>query len=596
MTTFISYEELTNQRIGGLGQTDWVVIGPEEDSTVMLMEAARDSSEQTAIGEIHLYHPFVTEDGIRLSLEELLLDERYADGFLGMPVWMLQEVGFLNEKIRGKHRYELLLRLAERYPVIGKRLPDTACGMEKWEMDQPEAASIEAQQGAYRDDCYIVGKYSQLLRECGYFDTVVEGLLQQAESFPDAKNSIAWLEEMLCHGEWYYRILDATAPVLLYYGVTYCYNILNTMLDGLRSALKHQGVRVITYDEQKEDVAGLSRFAGCRFRAVIGVQSYLMSVYMKQSGRFLHDKIIGPKFNLILDHPIWLKNQLMHVPDSYYVLTHDRNYADFIRRYYPQVAGTFLFPPGGCAWSDQKPAPERCYDVVFIGTYGDYRSKCEVMHQSRREVRFLANHFLFHMRTNTEDTAEAAFYRALRDYELTYTDAEFLDVFFEFRSVIQCVMYYYREKVIRTLLEQGIAVDVWGTSWRNAPFADHPYLTIHEDVTPKESLMVLAKAKIGLNIMAWHKGGFTERMANTMMQGAVLVTDRTSYQEYGLTAGRECVMFSLRELKHLPGQIREFLTDEKRRTAIAEAGRQYAQAHHSWDSRARQLLDILEKL
>ena len=593
MTTFIPYEELTNKRLGQLEQTGKIVTGRFRDPYVMDQMKAGAADE-----EIRLYHPFVKEDGMPVTFEELLFDERYADGFLCVPISLLREVGFLNERIQKKQIYELLLRLGERYPVIGYQLPDvhTADQDELSQGKGQKHAGMEERKEAYRDDCYIVGKYSQILRDSGYFDTVVGELLRQAEEFSNPQEALAWLEDMLGHGKQYNRILDGNAPVLIYYGVTYCYNILNDMLESLKKALEHRGISVITYDEQQEDVAGLTRYTGCRFRAVIGIQSYLMSVYMKQSGRYLHDEIFGPKFNIILDHPIWLKNQLGNVGDSYYVLTHDQNYADFIRRYYPKVAGTFLFPPGGRQLLQVQREQERCYDVVFIGTYGDYRTKCEVMRQSRRNVRFLASHFLFHMRSDTSRTAEEAFGQALEDYGITCEDAEFLELFFEFRSVIQCVMYYYREKVIRTLLEQGTPVEVWGTSWKDAPFADHPGLTIHEDVTPKESLQILAKAKLSLNIMAWHKGGFTERMANTMLQGAVLVTDQTSYREYGFTPGQECVMFSLQELEELPRQIAELLADDEKRTAIAQAGQQYACTYHTWDSRAEQLLQIIEEL
>lgn len=592
MTTFIPYDELTNQRLGQLAQTERIVAG--RFFAPQVMEQMKTGADDE---EIRLYHPFVKEDGRPVAFEELLLDERYADGFLCVPVLRLREVGFLNERIQKKRIYELLLRLGERYPVVGYRLTENRISGEDPDRAMQHADSdVEERQQEYRDDCYIVGKYSQILQGGGYFDAVVGELLHQAEELDKPQEALAWLEDMLGHRKQYERILDGTAPVLIYYGVTYCYNILNVMLEGLKEALERLGVPVITYDEQQEDVTGLSRYTGCHFRAVIGIQSYLMSVYMKQSGRYLHDEIIGPKFNIILDHPIWLKNQLGNVGDAYYVLTHDQNYVDFIRRFYPKVAETFLFPPGGRQLLPVQREQERCYDVVFIGTYGDYRKKCEVMRQSRRNVRFLASHFLFHMRRNTQLTAEEAFHQALEDYGITCGDTEFLEFFFEFRSVIQCVMYYYREKVIRTLLEQGIAVDVWGSSWKNAPFADHPCLTIHEDVTPGESLQILAKAKLSLNIMAWHKGGFTERMANTMLQGAVLVTDQTSYREYGFTPGSDCVMFSLQELEGLPQQIKKLLADDEKRTAIAQAGQQYARTYQTWDSRAGQLLQIIEEL
>ena len=97
LTTFIPYDELTNQRLGQLAQTERIVTGRFRNPYVM--EQMKDGADDE---EIRLYHPFVKEDGMPVAFEELLLDERYADGFLCVPVSRLREVGFLNERIQKK--------------------------------------------------------------------------------------------------------------------------------------------------------------------------------------------------------------------------------------------------------------------------------------------------------------------------------------------------------------------------------------------------------------------------------------------------------------------------------------------------------------
>jgi hypothetical protein len=438
-----------------------------------------------------------------------------------------------------------------------------------------------------------VGRYEKDLQEAGLFETVLTRILEQIAPYPEL---MPYLEDMIRHGAQYWWISDGTAPVLLYFGVTYCYNVLNVMMKELAEALTKQGVPVICYDEQAEDVAGLARFAGQRFRAIVGVQTYLMSVYLSDSGRYLHDTIMGPKFNFVLDHPVWLTEQLSHVPKHYYVLTHDAHYEAFVRRYFKGVQDSFLFPPAGVVQGTPSPIRNRKYGVTFVGTYGDYREKCRFIKQSDRSVRFLANHFLFHMRHDTSLTAEQAFEMALADYGMFPDDAEFLRLFGMFRPVVQCVMYYYRERTIRTLLDAGISVDIWGESWKKSPLADHKNLTIHADALGDESLSIFRESKIALNVMAWHKGGFTERMANAMLAGSVLLTDRTTYGEYGFSDGVHCVMFSLGELSSLPQTVRGLLSDEKRCQAIADGGYRYANAHHTWACRAKELLALTDEL
>lgn len=88
-----------------------------------------------------------------------------------------------------------------------------------------------------------------------------------------------------------------------------------------------------------------------------------------------------------------------------------------------------------------------------------------------------------------------------------------LTLFYEMKPVIQTIMYYYREKVVEILLKSGLKLHVYGDSWKNSPFYAHSGLCIHPEVNAEQGIEVLQNSKISLNVMAWHKDGFTERIA-----------------------------------------------------------------------------------
>ena len=126
--------------------------------------------------------------------------------------------------------------------------------------------------------------------------------------------------------------------------------------------------------------------------------------------------------------------------------------------------------------------------------------------------------------------------------------------------------------------------------------AAHPLLTIHEDVTPEESRAVMCDSKLSLNIMAWHKGGFTERMANCMEQGSVLVTDETTYDDGELKRGKNVCMFHLEHLEALPDMIQELLSHEDRWNELSMAGFAYVTKMHSGKVRMQQLIDLIDQM
>lgn len=156
------------------------------------------------------------------------------------------------------------------------------------------------------------------------------------------------------------------------------------------------------------------------------------------------------------------------------------------------------------------------------------------------------------------------------------------------------MMNYYRDRVLRAILDGGVKVVVFGDDWGNCRLRGYPNLICHPNITVEESLLVWSQSKLSLNIMSWHKAGFTERMANIMLAGAVLVTDETAYLD-GKYDAEDMLIFRLQERDGLPQQIKELLADRVLRECIAERGREKTKKAHTWDTRAEQFLQILQE-
>lgn len=392
-----------------------------------------------------------------------------------------------------------------------------------------------------------------------------------------------------------YKAGESSLPVLIYYGEIFCYNIPNDILIQFGNAFERKGIRVEYYDEQKGDIAGLSKYFGRRFKAVIGVQSYLFSVKLNNSD-YIHNNIIGPKFNIILDHPVWHHSKLINVPKDYYVLTHDNNYKLFVDKYYKGVAETFLLPPAANHAITERyiDYDNRSHDVIFIGTYGDYRAKEAMINSCQEDVRAIAWQMVDELLSECSLTYEEAFSYVLKNNGIILNDEEFYDVFSKMTPVFHYVMYYSRYRVIETLLNAGINVEIWGSTWKKSPLESHENLTIHDDITPEESFNIMCDSKISLNIMAWHKGGFTERMANSMGAGTVLVTDETSYNDGAFKDGVNYISYNLIHLEKLPDRIKELLSCDDKRKSIAKSGREYTLKYNTWDERVEDFLKLYE--
>ncbi len=530
---------------------------------------------------------------LNISFMDLLLNDTWADGELCFPESLYSEIGNKNNKLVAKQNYEFLLRAAQTHPiklignsnVTGQNLYDT------WE--------------SFRTDCYVVGKYQQELLDTGYFNPVIETLITTASAFSNSKEAISWMEKMISHAPEYYEIDDDTRPILIYRGESTCYNQLNSFADELAKALLACRQSVEIFDVKREGHQSLPRYIGQHFKAIIGIQTYLFSVMMQDKTTNLHDLIIGPKFNMILDHPSLLKDHITNGPKDYYLLVHDRNYLNFAKKYYKNIKSCFHFSPAGimpvAKTSDtniehSSRNPEKIYNLSFIGTYYNYRNILINLKSYNRNFRYLANRFLGEMKRNPNQPTETALKKVLEDYQINLSNNQFLDMLFHFRYVSFSVMYYYREKIIHTLLNAGIEVNVYGDSWNSAPFANHPCLNRHPKLDVYESLLVMQQSHICLNIMAWHKDGFTERIANTMLNYSLVVSDRSTQLEELFVDNQDLVLFDLENLNTLPATIQALLKSPEKLNSITQHGYLKATQTHLWLNRAEQFLTILNTI
>lgn len=525
-----------------------------------------------------------------ISFLELLLDETLCQGTIAIPAETVRLAGGINNVIKAKRKYELILRIAKVLPLYFEEVPEREF-CEKGYVVLPEDSLECLQEYGWKTDCYVIGKYSGELRERGYFDAAVSSIVMEAEAQNRGTETLAFLEAMIGRGNLFYQIDDDTQPVLIYKGDDICHNVLTVFAEQLGSALERKGILVEYFDVSKEKVEDVIRYIDCHFKAIIGVQSYMFSIEMLDRVHYLHEYIYGPKYNFIFDHPVWVKRHMAHKSADFHILTHDMSYVEFTQKYFHYKAR--LFPPAGMAEPVENKM-ERKYNLTFVGTYGDYFAKILEIHQWERPKRFLANRFLLIMRQNPNMTLEDAFTKTLEQRGMRLDEETFLNELFELRITIYCVMHYYRAKVVRTLLDSGIQMDVFGDSWHDCPLRNHPNLICHSDITVEESLTVWQQSKLSLNVMSWHKAGFTERMAGIMMAGAVLVTDDTAYL-HGKYSQEDMAIFYLDKLEELPKKIKALLENEEKRKRIAENGRRKTMLAHTWDRRAEQFLEMLQE-
>ena len=157
------------------------------------------------------------------------------------------------------------------------------------------------------------------------------------------------------------------------------------------------------------------------------------------------------------------------------------------------------------------------------------------------------------------------------------------------------VRYTLRGRAVQELVDAGIKVHVFGDGWDALSCRHTENLVLMNNLDSAGCLKKLCQAKISLNVMPWFKDGAHDRIFNSMLNGALCLTDSNVYLDGILHDGVDCGIYSLKEMERLPEIAGRLLAEPERMQNIVDAGFQLAKAGHTWAHRAQQLHILLEE-
>lgn len=514
------------------------------------------------------------------------------------PKKQIQKAGAFNSKLSAKTNFEFLCRMVrETGQCVARKAKhevDVLGGNNSLISDESIAETL----------AYIIRHHLDHLHALGITERIFSLFCEYAQAeniFPVFQQK---LNLFLSDQREYERLAGQTAPFIVLRGDDTCGGVLQGFADDLADGLECNGQAVIMVDENFTQHEKLQNMV-CK--GVVGFQSKALEIDFFR-------KIRGPKFQFWFDNPLHFENVLRDLPEEYFILCQDANYAASIREYY-HTQNAIQFPPGGrtphrvssAESSGQGDAQnicaqsERPYDIVFMGNY--FEDAAETLAGFERE-------FYDYMLLHPCETFEQGLSELLRRRGTGGQDAEeqgtekptdeldtenFVRLSCSLKPACRMVIGHYRNAVVSTILAAGYTLHVYGDGWKSYGGPGREYLEIHPYATVEESLRELARAKIGLNIMSWHKAGMTERIANIMLSGAVCLSEETEYLRGHMKEGEELVSFSLKRLEELPTKIKDILENPKTRQRITDNAYHKAMAEYTWECRARELISLSER-
>lgn len=381
------------------------------------------------------------------------------------------------------------------------------------------------------------------------------------------------------------------------------------------------GYAVFFYDlKQEESSAGkLRKFIRPRETVLVtfnfqGLEKEA-GVYREGIG-YLWDTYHIPCYNIAADHPYFYDDRLKDLPEKYRHISIDRRQKAYFEEFYPEyvsrgflpLAGTGLrqgedeaktgkagaqgtaveTEEAGAQGDAEQAAP--CYDVILTGNYTKLSFFEPYINWINEEYaafyRGIIDDLLEHPACTVEEVALAHCEREMGkepndQLRIALHKMIFIDLY---------VRNYWRGKAVRTLVNAGIPVHVVGKGWEELEDVRHPEcLKLHPQTDSVTCLEMLVDAKVSLNVMPWFKDGAHDRVFNSILNGAVCVTDPSCYLEEELHEGEGVCYVALQDMDALPEKVKDLLQNDSGRNEIVRRGRAIVEQKHTWAQRAKTL-------
>lgn len=306
-----------------------------------------------------------------------------------------------------------------------------------------------------------------------------------------------------------------------------------------------------------------------------------------------------PCVNIMVDHPFYYAESLEKVRselgwDLYYQISIDRDHKKYLERFYPQIDKICFMPLAGTGLGKSL-NNERKYDVVFTGNYTPPKHFEKYIERVNEEYTAFYKEIIEYLICNPETTMENAFEKFLLREMPELTNEELVKCMENMIFIDLYVRFYYRGEVVKKLIENGIEVHVFGSNWEFLETKNKDLLHIEGIADSRECLVAMTKAKIALNVMPWFKEGAHDRVFNGMLNGAVVLTDKSGYLCKELARG-EVSFYSLEHLEELPGKVKELLENEEKQCSMRECAYLFAKKSHTWENRAQFIYEWVTKI
>ena len=347
------------------------------------------------------------------------------------------------------------------------------------------------------------------------------------------------------------------------------------------------GINCYIVDVNKEETfnsAAFYQFATRPNTIMFTFNNIEVGLQSSSGNNFWQEKNI-PVFDYIVDHPRNFEDTMLEPPCDLYVFSLDMNHVAYINRFYPKVKEAIFSPNGGTAVGKDLPYADRIIDVLYMGSCqvavdfpliedlpnngADFYYSCISMLQENTMLTTEEAIEEYFLRSNIP-ASEELLHKLNHDYAL---------------YIERAVRRNTKLRGMKALSDAGVHVDIYGSSWNDDAYPYSDNIIIHDRIEIDELMDLIGQAKISLCFIPWFKSGCSEKNFDSMLNGALCVSDRSNYLSEHYRDGYNIVYFDLDNPDQMAADVVWLLEHPDAAEQIAQKGKETATLYDTWDIR-----------
>lgn len=290
------------------------------------------------------------------------------------------------------------------------------------------------------------------------------------------------------------------------------------------------------------------------------------------------------------DHPRLVAERLGYLKGGMKIFYMDKYWCQYIEKYMPQVSKPCYLQTAGNKQANTPDFSEKENKLVFFGTKMSDEVPRAINESPYRNIIW---RIIEELKQHPNDTVEEVIRKLGKEEHCSNSLADQMlnaDILIWAERYIRG---YFREKIVTEIAKSGIPIEIYG--WQSEEIAQYENVTLKDKVGFEEMLKICQNARFVLNVQAWAKDATHERVFNAALGGSVVVTDISDAIERQYKDEESMLFYRLQEIEKLPDKLKYYMEHPKAAEEIARRGYEITYAGHTWEHRAKEMMDMLER-